>query len=41
MQDETVWISLDQMSKLFDRDKGLKGIINNIYQSFDGKMFIL
>ena len=23
MKDETVWLSLDQMSKLFDRDKSV------------------
>lgn len=23
MKDETVWLSLDQMSKLFDRDKSI------------------
>lgn len=37
LKDETVWLNLEQMAELFERDKLLESIIGNIYQSFGGQ----
>ena len=36
MQDETVWLSIEQMAKLFDRDRTvITKHINNIFKDYE------
>ena len=42
MQDETVWLSVEQMAKLFDRDRTvITRHINNIFKEKDQSLEIL